>query len=75
MTCTTHLDGNKILIVLTLPLLDRKESFEIYKIHNLPVSMHNQSISDNRNLNMVAKYNLESEALMINSDRTRYALL
>ena len=60
---------------MSFPVLNRKESFEIYKIHTLPLSMHNQSVSDNRKINMVAKYNLESEALMINSDWTRYALL
>ena len=31
LTCTAYLDGHKILIVLTIPLLDLKEIYEIYK--------------------------------------------
>ena len=30
LTCTAYLDGHKILIVLTKPLLDRKEIYGIY---------------------------------------------
>ena len=35
LTCTAYLDGHKILIVLTIPLLDRKEIFEFIIYPNL----------------------------------------
>ena len=75
LTCTAYLDGYKILIVLSIPLVDRRESFDVYKIHNLPLSIHNSTPAENTNVNMVAKYNLETEAFMVNTDRTKYALL
>lgn len=75
LSCTTYLDGNKILIILTLPLLDNKDKYEIYKIHNLPISLRNATIEGRKTINMIAKYELESRALMINSDRTKYSLL
>ena len=75
ITCNAYLDGHKILIVLSIPLLDDKESYEIYKIHNLPLSKHGTSTSKDKNLGLTAKYDLSVEALMINKERTKYALL
>ncbi|CAC5416204.1 unnamed protein product [Mytilus coruscus] len=37
LTCSTVLDENRIIIIITLPLLDIRDSYAIYKIHNLPV--------------------------------------
>ncbi len=61
LSCTAYLDGHNILIVLSIPLLDRRENYEIYKIHNLPVPMNNALISDNRDSDIIAKYDLSSE--------------
>ena len=72
LTCTAYLDGHKILIVLTIPLLDRKEIYEIYKIHNLPLPKNQKLTSEAKTLNAVAKYDISAEALMINEDRTKY---
>ena len=75
ITCNAYLDGHKILIVLSIPLLDDKESYEIYKIHKLPLSKHGTSTSKDKNLGLTAKYDLSVEALMINKEWTKYALL
>ena len=48
ITCYAYLDGHKILIVLSIPLLDDKESYEIYKIHNLPLSKRGTSTSEDK---------------------------
>ena len=56
-------------------MLDDKESYEIYKIRNLPLSKHGASTSEDKNLDLTAKYNLSVETLMINKERTQYALL
>ncbi|CAC5410708.1 unnamed protein product [Mytilus coruscus] len=37
LTCSTVLNENRIIIIITLPLLDIRDSYAIYKIHNLPV--------------------------------------
>ena len=73
--CNAYLDGYKILIVLSIPLLDDKESYEIYKIHNLPLSKRGTSTVEDKMLDLIAKYDLSVEALMINKERTKYALL
>lgn len=73
--CDTYLDKDKILIILTLPLLNNKDKFEIYKIHNLPLSIRNATVKAGKKINLIAKFDIESDALMINSDRTRYSLL
>ena len=71
ITCNAYLDGHKILIVISIPLLDDKESYEIYKIRNLPLSKHGASTSEDKNLDLTAKYNLSVETLMINKERTK----
>lgn len=75
LSCTAYLDGHKILIVLSIPLLDRKETYEVYKIHNLPLPMHNMTATDGKDISMIAKYDLQFDSFMINADRTKYALL
>ena len=75
LTCTAYLDWHTMLIVLSIPLVDRRESFDVYKIHNLPLSVHKRTSPGNTDINTVAQFNLESEALMIKNDRTKYALL
>ena len=75
ITCNAYLDDHKILIVLSIPLLDDKESYEIYKIHNLPLSQHGTSTLKDKKLGLTAKYDLSVAALMINKERTKYALL
>ena len=37
LTCTAYLDGHKIIFVPSIPLVDRRERFDVYKIHNLPL--------------------------------------
>ena len=65
LTCTAYLDGHKILIVLTIPLLDCKE---IYEIHNLPLPRNKKLTSEAKTLNAGAKYDIYAEPLMINED-------
>ena len=48
ISCNAYLDGHKILNVLSIPLLDDKESYEIYKIHNLPLSKHGTSTFEDK---------------------------
>ena len=75
LTCTAYLDGHKILIILSVPLLDQRERYDIYKIHNLPLPRQNMLTSGGEKIDLIAKYDLSTHALMINEDRTKYALL
>lgn len=45
LTCTSTTENNKLLIILSIPLLDVQDTYSIYKVHNLPALMTNQSNS------------------------------
>lgn len=76
LTCTSTTADNKLLIILSIPLLDAQETYHVYKIHNIPALMTNQSNSVITNgCSMVAQYKLESNAIAINTERTQYMLL
>lgn len=75
LTCTSTTENYKLLIILSIPLLDAQDTYSIYKVHNLPALMTNQSnsIIDN-DCSMVAQYNLEANSIAVNTDRTQYML-
>lgn len=75
LTCTAYLDRHKILIILSVPLLDQRERYDIYKIHNLSLPRQNMFISGGKKIDLIAKYDLSAHAFMINEDQTKYALL
>ena len=68
LTCSTIIDSDKILVIISIPLLDTGGRFEIDKIHNIPMLAKNQS-------NMVALYDLAAPAIAVNAERTKYILL
>jgi hypothetical protein len=43
------LEKDSILVILNVPLMDLTEKFDIYKVYNLPVTVHNMTTSSNRN--------------------------
>ena len=53
-----YLDDNEIRIVLKVPLINTREEYEIYRIHNLPLPMQRESTKQD---DILLKYNLESE--------------
>ena len=75
MTCTIVLDVDKILIVISLPLLDLNGEFEIYKAISIPLPLPIASTGNSELSDMVATYDLETPNFMINIQRTSYALL
>ena len=40
LTCITYLEDNEIRMVLKILLINTRDKYEIYKIHNLPLPMH-----------------------------------
>lgn len=45
LTCTSTTENNKLLIILSIPSIDVQDTYSIYKVHNLPALMTNQSNS------------------------------
>ena len=72
LTCITYLEDNEIRIVLKIPLINTREEYEVYKIHNLPLPMHR--VLPNQT-GILLKYSLETEILMISKDKERFSLL
>lgn len=70
--CTTYLSENKIFIVLNVPMLNIKNSYEIYRVINIPIPFHE---GKNVHEELAFKYKLESESIMMSNDRSKYSLL
>jgi hypothetical protein len=69
LACTTVLHDDTI----SVPLLDVQAEFELYKIDNLAVFLTNETAEEN--VNMMAQYQLETNELAINKNRTHFILL
>lgn len=74
LQCTTYIQDNKIQIILNIPLLNTKHTYEIYKVINIPIPIKTNQSTDN-NLVINTQYTLESDAFMITKDRSYYSLL
>jgi hypothetical protein len=74
MTCSTVLEKDSILVILNVPLMDLTKKIDIYKVHNLPVTVHNMTTSSKPN-SMVAHFDLETKYFAVNKDKTKYSLL
>ena len=40
LTCITYLEDNEIRIILKITLMNTKQKYEVYKVHNLPMPLH-----------------------------------
>ncbi|MES9990712.1 MAG: envelope fusion protein, partial [Candidatus Thiodiazotropha sp.] len=75
LICKTVLHDDKILVVITIPLLDQNGEYEVYKIHTLPLPWVNSSSTYQSLPEMVATYDVQYTGLLINKERSNYALL
>ena len=74
LACST-IDEGKILVIVNIPLLDYHGEFEVFKVHSIAVPPH-QKLSKSSGLSdMVAKYDTKCPGILINKDRSQYALL
>ena len=74
LTCVTYMEDNEIRIVLKIPLINTKEQYEVYKVHNIPLPLY--SISKNETSHpYLVKYELETEEVLVSKDRTKFSLL
>ena len=61
-------DNDQILVVINIPLIDRGNQFEVFKVHNLPIP--NSKLNDTKitedlfnKRHVVANYQLGAEAI------------
>lgn len=70
LSCIAYIEARKIVVITAIPLTDRSDKFHLYKVINLavPRQKFNQT-------NMVAKYDLEGTALIIDDKREKFSIL
>ena len=74
LSCVTYMEDDQIRIVLKVPLINTKEKYDVFKVHNIPVPFYNTS-KLGKVKHLLFKYELEAEVLMISKNREEYALL
>ena len=62
------LDGGRFLVIVSFPLLDKINKFEIYDVFNMPVPQ-------DKTPNMVASYRLEAVSIVVNLAEMKFVLL
>ena len=76
LTCTTIFENSNILVIMSIPLLDHSEMYEVYVAHNLPVPFNKKDqLLGNNDFTAVAQYDLETTTFAINKERTKFVLL
>ena len=74
LLCMTYMENDQIRIVLKIPLINTKEKYDIFKVHNIPVPFYNTSILDEVK-HCLVKYELEAGLLLFSKNREEYAFL
>ena len=69
--CVTLMEGDKLLILMSVPLLDRDSTFEIYQVINLPIPYPRAD----QKVGAVARYRLETEYIALNLARNKFMML
>ena len=75
LTCSTMVKDKKILIVVSIPLLDLSSTFEVFNVHNLPLPFMNQTKGIKPSIQMTAQLEIETYSIAFNVERTKYILL
>ena len=74
LTSKTVMQDKRILIVITVPILEHANEYEIYKVINLPLPLRNGKMSTVQD-GLTAHYSVEAHALAIDRERTKFVML
>ena len=75
LTCDAVLEGDKIIVLINIPLLDASNDFEIFEAHSLPLPLQETENGEKVTRDVLAEYKLEAKAIAVNKERTKYVLL
>ena len=75
LTTTALLDENRIVVIIRIPLLRNNHKFEIYKAYNLPLPVKDIQTDNMKAPDLIATYDLEGDGIMVDKERTNFALL
>ena len=65
-TCTTVLDKGRFLAIVSIPMLDSMNTFEIFNFFNMPVPIKDPVVPTDKPPSVVAWYRLETSSVVIN---------
>lgn len=74
LSCSTLFDKRSIVIVVEVPLLDRDNSYILYRILNFPLPLPTRQ-GIRRESKLAAKFKLEAEMIAVSGSGTEYILL
>ena len=63
-SCVTYMEDDQIRIAVKVPLINTKEKYDVFKVHNITVLFYNTS-KLGKVKPLLFKYHLEAELLMI----------
>ena len=76
LTCVSTLDDSKAYIMVSLPLVNINDKFELYKVHYLPsITQRTNELLSRTQYDIAAAYELESNYFAINPERTKFLFL
>ena len=76
LSCSTLMEDNRIIIIVPISLIDYSKKMELFKIYNMPLPLNTVfATNSNSRTGMLTYYDLESEFLAINAERTQYMML
>ena len=74
LTCTAIIHRNKILVIIPVPIVDYENTFDVYQIYNLPMPVIRKDETGAQR-HMTIQYELESTAIAVNREHTRFTPL
>ena len=75
LTCTTVLDKGGFLVIVSMAMLDNVNTFQIFKIFNMPAPVNDTTVPTDKLPNKVPWYKLETSSIAINLTQIKYVLL
>ena len=75
LTCTTVLEKDRFLVIISILLLDNMNTFEIFNIFNMPVPVKDPVVSTDKFPSMVAWDRLDTSSIAVNLAQIKYVLL
>ena len=74
LTCAIVLDKGRFLAIVSIPLLDNMNTFEIFNIFNTPVPVKDSVVPTDKCPSMVIWFRLETSSIAANLVQMKYVL-
>ena len=69
------LDKGRFLVIVSIPLFNNMNTFEIFSMFNMPVPVKDPVVAKDKLPSMVAWYRLKTSSIAVNLAQMKYVLL